>query len=142
MHSVAGIILQSRILVDSSVWIDYLADRDVWQTNFLEGAFTTHEICLCDLVLTEVLQGIGDDAKYRRTRDLLLNYTFIPTHGKRLAVRSAEHYRSLRKRGVTLRSSIDCIIATATIAAQVPMLANDRDYLPFVQHLGLQLIRE
>lgn len=132
--------MQSRILVDSSVWIDYLTDRDVWQTNFLEVAFTTHEICLCDLVVIEVLQGIRNDAGYRSTRDLLLNYTFIPTHGKRLAVRSAENYRSLRKRGVTLRSSIDCIIATAAMEAKVPVLANDRDYLPFAEHLGLTLI--
>lgn len=132
--------MRERLLVDSSVWIDYLAGRDMWHANYLDSALSTHEICLCDLVVVEVLQGIRNDTHYKHVRDLLMSYTLIPSGGKRLAVQSAHNYRFFRKRGISLRSTVDCIIATSAIDAGVPLLANDRDYLPFAQHLGLHLI--
>lgn len=127
-------------VVDSTVWIDYLAGRDTSQTYLLHRALGLREIGLFDIVLCEVLQGIRSDTEFETAKTHLLRFPIISTGGVHLAVKSAMNYRYLRQRGVTVRKTIDCLIATAVIDAGHELLHNDRDFEPFAAHLGLLVV--
>jgi hypothetical protein len=127
-------------IVDSSVWIDYFAGRPTPQTDRLDAALGTRELALCDLVLAEVLQGFRSDRAFREARSALLQFPCFTTGGQQLALRSARNYRLLRKRGVTVRKTIDCLIATFAIEHGLPLLHDDHDYTPFAEHLGLRVV--
>ena len=128
------------ILVDASVWIDFLADRPLPHVDKLADALAAGVVTLADLTLAEILQGIDDDAQARRTLSLLKRLPWLDVCNSAIALQSAENYRHLRKRGVTVRKTIDCLIATYCIESKLPLLANDRDFEPFAEHLGLQLL--
>jgi len=128
------------VIVDSSVWIDYLADRKTTQTIWL-GQATEDAVGLTDLAMTEVLQGIRGDAAFESVRRQLLALEVIPAGGIDLAVASARNYRALRAKGVTVRKTIDCLIATFCILEGHVLLHSDRDFDPFEQHLGLRVVR-
>lgn len=125
------------ILVDSSVWIDYFNARDSAETNFLHNALLSDVICLGDIVLAEVLQGFRSDRDYRNARDLLIALPIYQMLNPDLALIGTENYRRLRKRGVTVRKSVDVWIATFCIENKIPLLFSDRDFLPFVRDLKL-----
>ena len=126
------------ILVDSSVWVDYFNGRDTPQTAKLDALLGTEPIAIGDLILTEVLQGFRRDADFARAREFLLSLTLFNMLGVENAIRSAEHFRALRKRGITIRKTADVIIATFCIAEGHSLLFSDKDFLPFVEQLGLR----
>jgi predicted nucleic acid-binding protein len=128
------------ILVDSSVWIDYFNGRKTSQTDWLDSALGKVPIVIGDLILTEVLQGFQSERDFRIARDLLLRIPFTPMGGKDLALESAGNYRLLRKKGVTVRKTIDVMIGTFCIHHRIALLHDDRDFDPMAKHLGLDVI--
>ncbi|AFT68628.1 PilT-like protein [Alloalcanivorax dieselolei B5] len=126
------------ILVDTSVWIDYFNGAENSRTDALDSAITEGIVVIGDLILLEILQGIRNDRDYRRTKRLLTTLDQYEMLGKEMAVKCAENYRALRKKGITIRKTADIIIATFCIDQSLPLLFLDRDFLPFVDHLGLR----
>ena len=125
------------ILVDSSVWIDYLRGCSNEETDLLDRLLGVEPVAIGDLVLTEVLQGIGKDADYVRTKDMFSTLDFVSIGGEVVALEAARNYRRLRSLGITVRKTIDTLIATRCIHDDIPFLFTDRDFQPFVAHLGL-----
>lgn len=126
-------------VVDSSVWIDQLGDRHTRQTAALEALTIGRErIVVPDLVLVEVLQGTRDKRDFDRTLLYLLSFDQILVGGPGIAIEAARNYGVLRGKGITIRKTIDTIIATRCIVDDVPLLYRDRDFDPFVEHLGLK----
>lgn len=130
------------ILADTSVWIDYLRSRPTWQAERLEALLGSNELLMGDLILLEILQGYSSEAEAARVERLLASLPLIGIGGRDIAVRAAEHYRALRRDGVTVRSTIDTLIATRCIADGITLLHSDRDYLPFERELGLGVVRQ
>jgi len=128
------------ILIDSSVWIDYFNGNKTAQTDWLDSALGETPIIIGDLILTEVLQGFQSDKDFKIARDLLLRIPFMPMGGQELALESAMNYRLLRKKGVTIRKTIDVMIGTFCIHYRLPLLHDDRDFDPMVKFLGLEVI--
>ena len=128
------------IIVDSSVWIDYFNGKKTPQTDWLDSALGNTPVIIGDLILTEVLQGFQNSKEFKVAKDLLLGMPFIPMVGRAIALKSAENNRSLRRRGVTVRKTIDVIIGTFCIYYQLPLLHDDRDFDPMVKFLGLKIV--
>ena len=126
------------ILVDSSVWINYFNGTETTETALLDGYLTSDTICIGDMILAEVLQGFRSDKDYKKARTLLLELPIFQIMTPDLALIGAENYRKLRKRGITVRKSVDNWIATFCIQNRTPLLFSDRDFDPFVEHLGLR----
>ena len=128
------------VFVDSSVWIDYFNGVATPESDLLDGLLGREPVALGDLVLAEVLQGFRDEADYRTARELMTGLMVFELLGRARAVRVAEHYRALRRKGVTVRKTTDAVIATFCIEERLPLLYSDRDFDPFVEHLGLQRV--
>ena len=128
------------ILVDSSVWIDYFNGKKSAQTDWLDSSLGNTPIIIGDLILTEVLQGFQSDKDFTVARDLLLRMPFIAMSGRALALESAMNYRLLRKKGVTVRKTIDVMIGTFCIHYQLPLLHSDKDFDPMVKFAGLKTV--
>jgi len=128
------------ILVDSSIWIDYFNGKKTRQTDWLDSALGTTPVIMGDLILTEVLQGFQNSRDFKIAKGLLFGMPFMPMVGLDIAIQSVENYRSLRKRGVTVRKTIDVIIGTFCIHYQLPLLHDDRDFEPMVRFLGLKTV--
>lgn len=126
------------VFVDSSVWIDFFNGVVTPESELLDGLLGREPVALGDLVLAEVLQGFRDEADYRTARDLMTGLVVFELLGRARAIRVAEHTRALRKAGVTVRKATDAVIATFCIEQRMPLLYSDRDFDPFVQHLGLR----
>jgi predicted nucleic acid-binding protein len=127
------------IVVDSSAWIDYFNGKKTRQTDWLDSALGSIPVIMGDLILTEVLQGFQNNKVFSVAKDLLLGMPFMPMVGRAIALKSAENYRSLRRKGVTVRKTIDVIIGTFCIYYQLPLLHDDRDFDPMVKFLGLKI---
>jgi len=127
------------ILVDSSVWIDYFNGLDTDETRFLDGALSTDTICIGDIILAEVLQGFRSDNDYQLARELLLELPLYQIMTPELAIIGADNYRKLRKKGITIRKSVDNWIATFCIENKLPLLFSDKDFQPYVEILGLRI---
>ena len=125
------------ILVDSGVWIDYFTGIDNKQTATLDKTLGVQSVAASDLILTEVLQGFKHDRDYRTAKALFDNVTIFEMLGRDMAIRSAENFRTLRKKGITIRKTADVIIASFCIKQKIPLLFSDKDFKPFVKHLGL-----
>ena len=125
------------ILVDSSVWIDYFRGTLTPQTDRLDGLLGDQPLAVGDVVLTEVLQGFNAPADFDRAHQLLTTFTVIDVGGREIAVQAARNFQALRAKGVTVRKTIDTLIATRCIADGLELLYSDRDFDPFVEHLGL-----
>lgn len=125
------------IVVDSSVWIDYFCGNDTRQVETLEETLGSRPVAAGDLILTEVLQGFRRDKDYRTAKSLFEDVTILEMLGKDMAIRSVGIFRSLRKKGVTVRKTADVIIASFCIENRLPLLFSDKDFKPFVTHLGL-----
>jgi predicted nucleic acid-binding protein len=128
------------VIVDTSVWIDYLNDKANPQTLWLEFAIGYKNIGLSSLILCEILQGFRDNEDALKTCDMLLKFPVFEAGDMRLAIQSAENYRSLRRKGITIRSTIDCIIATYCIEYDYQLLHKDSDFDAFEAHLGLRVL--
>jgi len=125
------------ILVDSGVWIDYFNGVDNQQTDTLNGTLGTKPVAVGDLILTEVLQGFRVDKDYMTAKSLFEDLIIFDLVGKDMAIKSAENFRTLRKKGITIRKPIDVIIASFCIERKLPLLFSDRDFTPFIKNLGL-----
>ena len=128
------------IMVDSSVWIDFLGDSMTREVDTLASHIRDGRVLMGDLVLTEVLQGIQSDREFRVVQRSLSALDTVQVVTPALAVASARNYRRLRGLGITVRKTIDCLIASWCIEHGVPLLFSDRDFEPFVEHLGLQAL--
>nr|WP_299241822.1 PIN domain nuclease [uncultured Halomonas sp.] len=126
------------ILVDTSVWIDYFNGVESPQTNLLDASIVEGAVALGDLIFLEILQGIRDDKQYHQTKQSLLPLDQYEMFGKDMALKCAENYRALCKRGITIRKTADVIIATFCIEKQFSLLFLDRDFIPFIAHLSLE----
>ena len=125
------------ILVDSGVWIDYFTGIDNKQTATLDKTLGVQSVAAGDLILTEVLQGFRHDRDYRTAKALFDNVTIFEMLGRDMAIRSAENFRTLRKKGITIRKTTDVIIASFCIKQKIPLLFSDKDFKPFVKYLGM-----
>ena len=138
--NVRSVNTPAAVIVDSSVLIDYLADRATPETDWLEQNLERRRIGITTLILTEVLQGIREDEQYSETLEVLGHLAIYEGGSREIAIQSAILYRALRKRGVTIRSTIDCLTASFCISKEFELLHNDRDFEPFEEHLGLVVI--
>ncbi len=125
------------ILVDSSVWIDYFRGAATPQTDRLDALLGAEPLATGDLILTEVLQGFDSERHFNNALRLLTSLSVIDIAGQEIAEQAARNFRILRARGVTVRKTIDTLIATRCIEGGYALLYSDRDFDPFVDHLGL-----
>lgn len=125
------------ILVDSSVLIDYFSGTDTPETDKLEEILGVKPIAIGDLILTEVLQGFRHKKDYETARTLFEEVATFEMLGVERAIKSADNFRLLRKKGITVRKTVDVVIATFCIEQKLPLLFSDKDFNPFVKHLGL-----
>jgi len=128
------------ILVDTSVWIDYLNGILSAHTDALDSGIVEGTIAMGDLIFLEILQGIRDDREYRTTKKTLLALDRVAMFGPGMPEKCAENYRALHKKGITIRKLTDIIIATFCIEQRMPLLFMDRDFVPFVDHPGLRSV--
>jgi predicted nucleic acid-binding protein len=128
------------ILVDSSVWIDYFRGSITAQTEKLDQLLSSEPLAIGDLILTKVLQGFDDERDFNKARKMLTALTVVELGGQETAIQAARNFRALRKRGVTVRKTIDTVIATRCIESGYDLLHSDRDFDPFVNHLGLRVV--
>jgi predicted nucleic acid-binding protein len=129
------------ILVDTSVWIDFFAGRDLPHVAKLEQDILDNEdLALSGLILTEILQGIANDNTHRRVRRYLSVLIMLPMP-EPVFVRAAKLYRKLRKQGITIRKTNDCIIAATALEHHCQLLHNDNDFAPIAKHYSLKVVR-
>lgn len=128
------------ILVDSSVWIDYFRGTSTPQVDALDALLGHESIITGDLILVEVLQGFGTQHDFNQARKLLTSLIIIDLGGQDIAIKAAKNFRALRSVGVTIRKTIDTIIATRCIEDGFHLLFSDKDFDPFVAHLGLRSV--
>ena len=126
------------ILVDSSVWIDYFRGTPTPQAEKLDGLLSSEPIAVGDLILTEVLQGFRSERDFNEAKRLLTSLVVVELGGQDIAIQAARNFRILQTQGITIRKTIDTIIATRCIESGYTLLYSDRDFDPFVQHLGLR----
>lgn len=128
------------ILVDSSVWINYFNGIDTWQTELLDRFLTEVPIIMGDLILTEVLQGFRDDQDFEQAKNCLNILPFKKMGGYKIALKSAQNYRTLQKNGITVRKTIDIIIGTFCILENLSLLHDDIDFEPMTKLLSLRSV--
>lgn len=131
------------ILVDSSVWIGLFRGDDTPQTRLMLSILQNddEELSIADIILLEVLQGFRSEKQAQTALQSIAGLPCFTLGGKPLAVLAASNYRRLRQKGVTVRSTIDCLIATFCVENGFPLLHNDRDFDPFEKHLGLRTVK-
>ncbi len=129
------------VIVDTTVWIDYLGGVGNAESDWLDREADRQRLGLTDLILCEVLQGIRDDITFERVLRELRRFEVFETGDTELAIAAARNFRNLRKRGYTVRKTIDCWIATFCIRERHSLLHRDRDFDPFESLLGLPVIR-
>jgi predicted nucleic acid-binding protein len=127
------------IVVDSSVWIDFFHGVSTPEVERLDGLLGVTPLAIGDLILVEVMQGFRTDQDVATARQLFRSLALLPMLGGSNAWKAAENVRQLRRKGITVRKTVDGIIATACIEANLPLLFSDRDFQPYVEHLGLEL---
>lgn len=125
------------ILVDTSVWIDYFNGTINNHTDTLDAALIAGTVAIADIIFLEILQGFRSDQDYLKAKKTLATLDQYSIFNADLVEKCAENYRTLRKKGITIRKTTDVIIATYCIENRLPLLFMDRDFNPFVNHLGL-----
>lgn len=128
------------VIVDTTVWIDYFQGVENPETEWLNTEFDRQRLGLIDIILCEVLQGVRDDRAAKEVERSLLKLEVFETGGVILAREAARNYRTLRRRGHTVRKTIDCLIATFCLRGQHSLLHRDRDFDPFETFLELSVI--
>ena len=134
-------ITDNIVIIETGVWVDFFRGIRNPQTEWVLRELGGRMLGTLDLILCEVLQGIPKDADYERTKQHVLRLAVFNTGGESMALESAQNYRRLRTRGITIRKTIDCIIATYCIRNGFALLHKDRDFDPFETHLGLRVVR-
>jgi predicted nucleic acid-binding protein len=128
------------IIVDTTIWIDYFNGIRTLHTDWLDAQLARERLGLTDLILCEVLQGVRDGRQWQQLRRDLLKFEVFETGGIHLAIAAAQNYRTLRRQGLTIRATIDGLIATFCLLNGHELLHNDRDYDAFESALGLRVI--
>lgn len=128
------------ILVDSSVWIDYFRGTVTVETDKLDELLVREPLAIGDLILVEVLQGFAQERHFNEARGMLTSLTVVELGGQEIAIQAAKNFRALRRLGVTVRKTIDTVIATRCIESGYDLLHSDRDFDPFARHLGLRVV--
>ena len=128
------------ILVDSSVWIDFFRGTRTPQADRLDVLLGTTRIAVGDLILAEVLQGVRDEREFQQVRKTLDSFEQVDLVGRDIAIQAAKNFRRLRDLGLTVRKTIDTLIATRCIESNYALLHSDRDFDAFELHLGLQVV--
>ena len=128
------------ILVDSSVWIDYFRSADTAQVALLDSFLGRSPLAVGDLIAAEVLQGVRNEQEFKLVKKTLDAFDHIDLVGYALAIKASENHRLLRAQGITIRKTMDTLIATRCIEDGLTLLHADRDFLPFVRHLGLKVV--
>jgi predicted nucleic acid-binding protein len=128
------------ILVDSSVWIDFFRNKPTLQAEWLDRNLGVEGLVVGDLILAEVLQGFKDEKGFNEANRLLRQLEQVNVGGAELAIEAARNYRRLRSAGVTVRGTVDALIATRCLEDGLRLLHSDRDFDAFQQHLGLQVV--
>jgi len=126
------------IVVDSSVWIDYFTGKNSPGAGKLDSLLGEELVAIGDLILVEVLQGFRADKDFRQAKKLLLSLNVVHMLDIAIALKSASNFRTLRKKGITVRKTVDAIIATFCIENKLPLLHSDKDFEPFHKHLKLK----
>ena len=127
------------IFVDSSVWIDYFNGKSTSETETLDSLLGVEPIATGDLILTEVLQGFRKDKDYKTAKSLLTLLTVFNMLDTSIAIESADNFRLLRKKGITVRKAVDAIIATFCIKNDLALLHSDKDFEPYYKYLRLKI---
>jgi len=131
----------NMIIVDTTVWIDFFQNKDTPQTEMLQHILNAGEdVCICGVILAEVLQGIREDRDYAKVSSHFESFLFLPMH-RRTYENAAQLYRALRRNGITIRNAVDCMIAAVAIEHDISLLHNDRDFVPISEHCGLKTIK-
>ena len=126
------------VLIDTTVWIDFFSAQSLPHVAAMESILEQREdICICGIILAEILQGIRNDIEFIKTKKLLNTLILLPMPHS-IFLRSAEIYRKLRKKGITTRKPLDCMIASVAIENDIPLLHNDRDFKPIEKYYGLR----
>lgn len=128
------------VIVDTTVWVDYLRGARNPETEWLDRQADQQRLGLTDLILCEVLEGIRSDQQFNRVRAELLKFQLFETGGEQLGIAAARNFRRIRERGRTVRKTIDCLIATFCLANAHTLLHRDRHFDAFEQHLGLAVL--
>jgi predicted nucleic acid-binding protein len=128
------------VIVDSTVWVDYLHDRTTPQVEWLEREMERQRLGLLDLNLCELLEGVSTEKQAEELEQDLARFEVFSTGGRSLAITAARNYRELRSKGVTIRKTIDCLIATFCIQNGHMLLHNDHDFDAFERQLGLGVV--
>jgi predicted nucleic acid-binding protein len=126
------------IVVDSSVWIDFLSGRNAPHVRQLRAILGMEEVIVGDLMLCEVLQGLQNERAARHVEALLRRFEIVSMAGDAIAVVAARNFRFLRRRGITIRKTIDLLIGTWCIENRAPLLHNDSDFHPMARYFGLR----
>lgn len=129
------------ILVDTSVWIDFFRNNATPQAEWLDRHLAVERFAIGDLILTEVLQGFRDDHGFESARRLLSRLAPVAIGGFDIAAQAAQNYRLLRRLGVTVRGTVDVLIATRCLESRIRLLHSDRDFDAMERHLGLPVVR-
>ena len=128
------------ILVDSSVWIGYFRGEITAQTERLDRLLGQEPLAIGDLILLEMLQGFDHARDFDHARNLLTSLFVVELGGQEVAIKAARNFRKLRRLGVTVRKTVDTIIATRCIEDGYELLHCDRDFDAFEIHLGLRVV--
>ncbi len=128
------------ILVDSSVWIDFFRGTATAQAERLDQLLGNDLLAVGDLMLAEVLQGFRTERDFNQAKKLLTALDVVDIGGMDIAVQAARNFRWLRSRGVTVRKTINTLIATRCIESGFSLLYSERDFDPFIEHLGLRSV--
>ncbi len=128
------------VIVDTTVWIDYLRGVENAETDWLDARLEGQRLGITDLILCEVLQGVSDEREFAKVQDDLLKFHVFSTGGSTLAIAAAQNYRKLRETGYTIRKTIDCLIATFCLQEKHHLLHRDRDFDCFEKVLGLHVV--
>ena len=134
--------MSHRLIFDTSVWIDFLRNKSTSEaellTNYIEN---NYPVVLTPTIVQEVLQGIRDDTQYQQIKDILSYFTILQLPPVQAAIGAAELYRSLRKKGLTIRKSNDCLIAFYAIEFSIPLIHSDADFDVIGLAAGLHRLR-
>ena len=125
------------ILADTSVWVDYFNGKDNKYTDTLDAALVEGTVVIGDIILLEILQGFRNDEDYSSAKSTLSTLEQFEMLGNNMVTKCAANFRGLRKKGITIRRTTDVIIATFCIEHKIPLLFQDRDFIPFVEKRGL-----
>jgi predicted nucleic acid-binding protein len=126
------------IMVDTSVWVDYFNGNDTRQTEMLDNSLIEGLVVIGDVIFLEILQGFRNDNDYKQAQRTLSTLDHYPMLGTAMVADCASNYRTLRKSGITIRRTTDVVIATFCIKNKLPLLFQDRDFIPFVEKLKLK----